>query len=107
MTDLIATGDLGWIGRELLKELLKRGDIDVPDEKLIDCGNSLFFAGSGCACGRQRLRLCGRSQLWLDHAPHRKRRAAARTDRGLGRDAQPYQHAAGTEHPLHFLRGLY
>ena len=55
--DLIVTGDLGWIGRELLKELLKRGDIDMPNEKLIDCGNSLFFAdqdahagGSGCGC---------------------------------------------------------
>ncbi len=55
--DLIVTGDLGWIGRNLLMELLRRANIDMPDEKLIDCGNSLFFAeqdahagGSGCGC---------------------------------------------------------
>ena len=55
--DLIATGDLGWIGRNLLAELFRRGGVDVPDEKLIDCGNSLFYqeqdshaGGSGCGC---------------------------------------------------------
>ena len=41
--DLIATGDLGWIGRNLLVELFHRGNVDVPEEKLIDCGNSLFY----------------------------------------------------------------
>ena len=55
--DLIATGDLGWIGRNLLVELFRRGGIEVPEEKLIDCGNSLFYheqdahaGGSGCGC---------------------------------------------------------
>ena len=55
--DLIVTGDLGWIGRNLLMELFKRGGIDMPDAKLIDCGNSLFYqqqdphaGGSGCGC---------------------------------------------------------
>ena len=55
--DLIATGDLGWIGRNLLMELFHRGNVDMPDEKLIDCGNSLFYqdqdahaGGSGCGC---------------------------------------------------------
>jgi len=55
--DLIVTGDLGWIGRELLMELLRRGGVDMPDAKLVDCGASLFHAsqdphagGSGCGC---------------------------------------------------------
>lgn len=55
--DLIVTGDLGWIGRNLLMELFKRGGVDMPDQKLIDCGNSLFYqeqdphaGGSGCGC---------------------------------------------------------
>ena len=55
--DLIVTGDLGWIGRNLLMELFRRGGIDMPDQKLIDCGNSLFYqeqdphaGGSGCGC---------------------------------------------------------
>ena len=55
--DLIVTGDLGWIGRKLLMELFHRGDIYVPEEKLVDCGASLFYqeqdphaGGSGCGC---------------------------------------------------------
>ncbi|MBR6767472.1 MAG: stage V sporulation protein AD [Clostridia bacterium] len=55
--DLIATGDLGWIGRNLLVELFNASGIPVIDEKLIDCGASLFFqeqdahaGGSGCGC---------------------------------------------------------
>ena len=55
--DLIVTGDLGWIGRNLLMELLRRAGVKMPDEKLIDCGNSLFYqdqdphaGGSGCGC---------------------------------------------------------
>ena len=55
--DLIVTGDLGWIGRNLLMELFHRGNVEMPDEKLIDCGNSLFYqeqdphaGGSGCGC---------------------------------------------------------
>ncbi len=55
--DLIATGDLGYIGRNLLKELLIERGIRVEDEKLIDCGASMFYqeqdphaGGSGCGC---------------------------------------------------------
>ena len=55
--DLIVTGDLGWIGRNLLMELFRRGKIDVPEQKLIDCGASLYYqqqdphaGGSGCGC---------------------------------------------------------
>lgn len=55
--DLIVTGDLGWIGRNLLLALFQAAGIDMPEEKLIDCGNSLFYqsqdphaGGSGCGC---------------------------------------------------------
>lgn len=55
--DLIATGDLGWIGRNLLVELFHAAGITVQDERLVDCGASLFFqeqdthaGGSGCGC---------------------------------------------------------
>lgn len=55
--DLIATGDLGWIGRDLLLELASAAKVDLPPEKLIDCGASLFdqkqdahAGGSGCGC---------------------------------------------------------
>lgn len=55
--DLIVTGDLGWIGRNLLLELFKAAGISIPEEKLIDCGASLFYqeqdvhaGGSGCGC---------------------------------------------------------
>ena len=55
--DLIATGDLGWIGKNLLMELFRRANISMPDEKLTDCGSSLFYqdqdphaGGSGCGC---------------------------------------------------------
>ena len=55
--DLIATGDLGWIGKNILMELLHRDRVTIPDEKLIDCGASMFYqeqdthaGGSGCGC---------------------------------------------------------
>lgn len=55
--DLVATGDLGYIGREILIELLEDSGIRVPQGKLIDCGASLFAqeqdthaGGSGCGC---------------------------------------------------------
>ncbi len=55
--DLIATGDLGYIGRNLLKELLIERGVRVDDEKLIDCGATIFSkeqdahaGGSGCGC---------------------------------------------------------
>ena len=55
--DRVITGDLGWIGRNLLKALLAERGVDVADEKLADCGASLFSqeqdphaGGSGCGC---------------------------------------------------------
>lgn len=55
--DRVITGDLGYIGRNLLKELLTGRGIEIDDEKLVDCGASLFYqeqdvhaGGSGCGC---------------------------------------------------------
>ena len=55
--DLIATGDLGWIGRELLLALAGAAGVELPPDRLIDCGASLYFqeqdthaGGSGCGC---------------------------------------------------------
>ncbi len=55
--DVIATGDLGYVGRELLIELLKNKGIDISKNH-IDCGIEIFdrelqdthSGGSGCAC---------------------------------------------------------
>ncbi|MEF9895132.1 MAG: stage V sporulation protein AD [Clostridia bacterium] len=55
--DLIVTGDLGYIGRKLLLELVKARGVPIADAKLIDCGASLYdisqdthAGGSGCGC---------------------------------------------------------
>ncbi len=56
--DLIATGDLGKLGRKLSLELFRQKNIDMPDEKYVDCGlllyhpkqPMLFSGGSGCGC---------------------------------------------------------
>ena len=55
--DLIATGDLGWIGRELLQALAEAAGVNLSQDRLIDCGASLFSqeqdthaGGSGCGC---------------------------------------------------------
>ena len=55
--DLIVTGDLGQIGKELLMELARRENISLGG-KLTDCGNLVFdntsqdvhAGGSGCGC---------------------------------------------------------
>ena len=55
--DVIATGDLGKIGRELVVELLEKEGYTM-DERYTDCGIEIFDAqkqdthagGSGCAC---------------------------------------------------------
>lgn len=55
--DLIATGDLGQVGSELLLSLLLKEDVDVR-EKHKDCGTMIFdlatqevgSGGSGCGC---------------------------------------------------------
>ena len=55
--DLVVTGDLGHLGRELLIELLHAKKIDVDENKLFDCGCEIFSerqdthsGGSGCGC---------------------------------------------------------
>lgn len=55
--DLIATGDLGKIGHKIAGDLLKKHGVDIPEEKLTDCGILIYkesqpvIAGaSGCAC---------------------------------------------------------
>ena len=55
--DLILTGDLGFVGSDLLRQLLMREEIDLGD-KHNDCGMMIFdretqdvhAGGSGCGC---------------------------------------------------------
>lgn len=55
--DVIATGDLGYVGQKLLIELLNKKGIDISKNH-IDCGIEIFdrelqdthCGGSGCAC---------------------------------------------------------
>ena len=62
--DLIATGDLGLVGSELLKELLEKENIALGNN-YCDCGLLLFdrekqdvhAGGSGCGCSASVL--CG------------------------------------------------
>lgn len=62
--DLIITGDLGQIGKELLMELAKRDGLSIGG-KLTDCGTLIFdnthqdvhSGGSGCGCSA--ITLCG------------------------------------------------
>jgi len=60
--DLIVTGDLGKLGRNLLLELLEGKGISAPDELFFDCGCSIFSedqdthcGGSGCGCAASML----------------------------------------------------
>ena len=55
--DLIATGDLGRVGHRIAGDLLTKHGLDIPLEKLTDCGilmykedQPVFAGGSGCAC---------------------------------------------------------
>ncbi|HCC07375.1 MAG TPA: stage V sporulation protein AD [Clostridiales bacterium] len=56
--DLIVTGDLGKVGKELLLDILKQYNYDITS-KYMDCGIEIFEAdkqdthsgGSGCGCG--------------------------------------------------------
>ena len=62
--DLIVTGDLGQLGKELLMELARRDGISIGG-KLTDCGTLVFdnlkqdvhAGGSGCGCSA--ITLCG------------------------------------------------
>ena len=60
--DLIVTGDLGLLGRDLLIELLTEKGIKVMEERLFDCGSEIFAkrqdahcGGSGCGCAASML----------------------------------------------------
>lgn len=60
--DLVVTGDLGRLGRELLLELLEQDGVRVEEKKLKDCGCEIFDAkqdthcgGSGCGCAASML----------------------------------------------------
>ncbi len=60
--DLIVTGDLGKLGRELLLELLAEKGFSVDESKLFDCGCEIFSprqdthcGGSGCGCAASML----------------------------------------------------
>ena len=62
--DLIVTGDLGQLGKDVLLELAKREDLNLGG-KIADCGTLVFDAvgqdvhsgGSGCGCSA--VTLCG------------------------------------------------
>ena len=60
--DLVVTGDLGLLGKELLVKLLQQKGIAVGEEKLFDCGCEIFApeqdthcGGSGCGCAASML----------------------------------------------------
>ena len=60
--DLIVTGDLGRLGRDLLIELLEEKGVRVEERKLFDCGCEIYSArqdthcgGSGCGCSASML----------------------------------------------------
>ncbi|MDR3050135.1 MAG: stage V sporulation protein AD [Oscillospiraceae bacterium] len=55
--DLIVTGDLGSLGRQLMLELMRQAHTPVPEKRSMDCGMVIFApeqdthaGGSGCGC---------------------------------------------------------
>lgn len=75
--DLIVTGDLGQVGKEMLMELAQRDGISLGG-KLTDCGTLVFdqieqdvhAGGSGCGCSA--ITLCGYLLNKLDSCKLRK-----------------------------------
>ena len=75
--DLIVTGDLGQLGKEMLLELAKRDGISLGG-KLADCGTLVFdntkqdvhSGGSGCGCSA--ITLCGHLLGQLDSGKLKK-----------------------------------
>lgn len=60
--DLVVTGDLGHLGRDLLIELMREKGFKVREERLFDCGCEIFAmrqdthaGGSGCGCAASML----------------------------------------------------
>ena len=62
--DLIVTGDLGQVGKDMLLELAKRDGVSLGG-KLVDCGTLVFDTSSqdvhagGSGCGCSAITLCG------------------------------------------------
>ncbi len=56
--DLIATGDLGYVGHRIAADLLKKHDLAIPEDIFTDCGMLIYHrdqpvvlaGGSGCGC---------------------------------------------------------
>ena len=55
--DAVVTGDLGWIGRDILLEMCKKAGLGPDESRFIDCGGSMFYkeqdphaGGSGAGC---------------------------------------------------------
>lgn len=55
--DLIATGDLGRLGHDIARDLLKKHELEIPEEIFTDCGLLIYredqpvlAGGSGCGC---------------------------------------------------------
>ena len=104
--DLIATGDLGWIGRNILMELFHHDGVDMPDGNAGGLRRKPVLSGAGRARRRKRLRLRGGGELRMADEAHGARRAEAGAPRGLGGHVQPHQHPAGRDHSRHRLRRL-
>ncbi|WP_156290509.1 stage V sporulation protein AD [Oceanobacillus salinisoli] len=49
--DLIITGDLAHIGREVSLDLLHKRGIDIPEEKYVDCGLTIYREGQPVLAG--------------------------------------------------------
>ncbi|MDD3571112.1 MAG: stage V sporulation protein AD [Lachnospiraceae bacterium] len=75
--DVIATGDLGYIGRTILRKLL-RDEGYILDENLTDCGIEIFdrekqdthSGGSGCGCAAATF--CGYYNTLINHGKIKK-----------------------------------
>lgn len=55
--DIIATGDLGRVGHQIARDLLKKHGMDIQEQAFTDCGKMIYkedqpvlAGGSGCAC---------------------------------------------------------
>lgn len=56
--DMVVTGDLGYVGRQITEEQLIKQGVDVSKTRYIDCGEQIFdrekqdvhAGGSGCGC---------------------------------------------------------
>lgn len=55
--DCIVTGDLGRVGSDILRELMREKGVELPEDRHMDCGLEIFdpkddihAGGSGCGC---------------------------------------------------------